>query len=82
MPHGYCFIFSILPRCVTPSNYGGPCPKPSFNGMQEFFRDFLRIAGGNHVFLTHFRNSLSTAIMEINDKIFEVKTINEFGHRK
>ena len=24
----------LLTRCVTPSNYGGPCPKPTFAGMQ------------------------------------------------
>ena len=72
----------LMTRCVTPSNYGGPCPKPAFVGMQEFFRDFIRIAGGNHVFLTHLRNSLATAIADLNDKAFEVKTNNEFGQRE
>ena len=72
----------LMTRCVTPSNYGGPCPKPAFAGMQEFFRDFIRIAGGNHMFLTHLRNSLATAIADLNDKAFEVKTNNEFGQRE
>jgi len=70
----------LMNRCITPSNYGGPCPKPNFSGMQEFFRDFLRIAGGNHVFLAHLKNSLATSITDLNDKVFEVKKSGDLGN--
>ena len=70
----------LLTRCITPSNHGGPCPKPKFTGSQEFFRDFLRVAGGNHVFITHLKNNLVTSINGLNEKMFEIKTDHDFGY--
>ena len=64
----------LITRCLTPSNHGGPCPEPTFSGPQEFFRDFIKIAGGNHAFISHLQNTLMATISELNDKYFEVAT--------
>ena len=68
----------LMNRCLTPSNFGGPCPKPDFPGAQEFFKDFIQVAGGNLSFLSHLKNNMITTVVELNEKIFEV-AVGEFS---
>ncbi|KAM9294415.1 codanin-1 [Gastrophryne carolinensis] len=52
-------------RFVAPQSVGGPCPPPSFPGYQEFFRDFILIAG-NYQFNQHLMDSLCQEIKELD----------------
>nr|XP_054759399.1 codanin-1-like [Lytechinus pictus] len=53
-------------RFSTPTSSGGPCPPPSFQGCQEFFRDFI-LATNSYTFNQHLMDSFSTKLIELND---------------
>ena len=44
--------------------FGGPCPDPTFNGKQEFFKEF--IANSTYEFVVHLKDLLGKAIVEKN----------------
>ncbi|XP_033127748.1 codanin-1-like [Anneissia japonica] len=53
-------------RFFMPSRSVGPCPPPSFNGCQEFFRDFI-VCAESYIFNQHLIDSFSAKIIELND---------------
>ncbi|XP_071962968.1 codanin-1-like [Antedon mediterranea] len=53
-------------RFFTPFRSVGPCPTPSFNGCQEFFRDFI-LSAESYIFNQHLIDSFSGKIIEVND---------------
>lgn len=57
-------------RLVMRSQFGGPCPGPNFSGCQEFFRDFIKVGGGNQRFLTHLSDCFTATIVDMNDRVF------------
>ncbi|XP_043930145.1 codanin-1 [Protopterus annectens] len=53
-------------RFTTSQSISGPCPPPMFPGCQEFFRDFIVIAG-SYQLNQHLIDSLSEELLELND---------------
>ena len=51
----------LLSRIVTRSQFGGPCPDPTFSGSQEFFKEF--IMHSTFGFVTHLKDLLSRSIL-------------------
>ncbi|KAL4239001.1 Codanin-1 C-terminus [Mactra antiquata] len=56
-------------RFIKPQSYGGPCPNPTFPGIQEFFRDFIVIAC-NPLLNQHLCDTFSAKVLELNDTTF------------
>ncbi|RXG61400.1 Codanin-1 [Armadillidium vulgare] len=69
----------LFDRLITPSQFGGPVPVPSFPGSQEFFKNFIIIAS-NHGFNTHLRNVLVMKITELNEMNCQISELEDKDH--
>ncbi|XP_052272332.1 codanin-1-like isoform X2 [Dreissena polymorpha] len=56
-------------RFIKPLSVGGPCPNPSFPGMQEFFRDFIIVAC-NPLLNQHLCDTFTAKVSELNETTF------------
>lgn len=65
-------------RLVTPQPSKNQITKPSFPGVQEFFKDFILFAF-NPIFYVHLENCLIHEIMELNDTQFNNSEIEDSG---
>ncbi|XP_012280996.1 uncharacterized protein LOC105700032 [Orussus abietinus] len=62
-------LTQLRERLVTPMSSKGPVPRPSFPGVQEFFKDFI-LHAFNPIFYVHLENCLVHEIIELNDTQF------------
>ncbi|KAJ8401134.1 hypothetical protein AAFF_G00387160 [Aldrovandia affinis] len=53
-------------RLIQPQGPLGPCPPPSFPGYQEFFRDFLQMAGSCQL-NQHLTDSLCQQLLQLDE---------------
>ncbi|XP_052767400.1 codanin-1-like [Mya arenaria] len=56
-------------RFIKPLSVGGPCPGPTFPGIQEFFRDFIMV-GCNPQLNQHLNDMFTAKVLELNDTSF------------
>ncbi|XP_053394864.1 codanin-1-like [Mercenaria mercenaria] len=56
-------------RFIKPLSFGGPCPNPSFPGIQEFFRDFIVVACCP-MLNQHLCDTFSAKVLELNETTF------------
>ncbi|XP_060596823.1 codanin-1-like isoform X2 [Ruditapes philippinarum] len=56
-------------RFIKPLSFGGPCPSPSFPGIQEFFRDFIAVASCP-MLNQHLCDTFSAKVLELNETSF------------
>ncbi len=68
---------NLQARLMMPSQFGGPCPLPSFSGCQEFFKEFILVGGGHHGFIAHLTDTLANVIVINNDTLFDVSDEEE-----
>lgn len=57
-------------------DFAGPCPSPSFEGAQVFYRDLIQHCA-NYAFLTHLKNALVEAIVEKDAESFALEGIKK-----
>ena len=56
-------------RFIKPLSVGGPCPGPTFPGIQEFFRDFILVAS-NPLLNQHLADTFTAKVLDLNETEF------------
>lgn len=63
-------------RCVTRENRTEDTTSPQFNGSEEFYRDFILVAG-NYIFNRHLSDAFIEEIFELNETSFNCNEFNK-----
>lgn len=69
-------LTQLKERLVTPLSSKGPVPEPTFQGVQEFYKNFI-LYSFNPMFYAHLEDCLIHEILELNDMQFTAIEIGD-----